>query len=148
MAEKQSASKKGVPKPGERKRARFVCAWCGKEWSDKSYTVGRKKFCSTGCRSSHTVARMATISPTSIEAETYLALDQLGIEYRRQCRVGRFAVDAYIPASRTVVEVMGDYFHANPAVYPVPQPGMQAVNWARDQKKAATLRVRGYRLIL
>lgn len=94
------------------------------------------------------MASMALKSPTSIEYETYQALQEMGFDYEPQVQVGRFLVDAFIPSLNTVVECQGDYWHCNPKVYPDgPQYDHQRRRIASDKRKAAALKERGYTLI-
>ncbi|MDQ3779347.1 MAG: endonuclease domain-containing protein [Chloroflexota bacterium] len=91
---------------------------------------------------------MGTKSPTSIEVKLYAALDDLGLEYVPQHRVGWFVVDAYLPAWNTIIEAHGDWFHCNPVVFPEPKYKMQIRNLARDRRRETFFVNRGYRLVL
>lgn len=66
-----------------------------------------------------------------------------------------YLVDEYNPTTRTVLEVFGDYVHANPSLYKpddvIRLPGNQytaAVKWAKDAAKLQKLRAAGYIVIV
>lgn len=112
------------------RRVVVPCVLCGRSTerflSDLSRGGNRGRYCSKDCAYAarrgampkHFDAYHDGMQPTSIEAEAYAALDALGITYERQVKLGPTRVDALIPASMTVVEVQGDFWHCNPAVYP------------------------------
>lgn len=126
----------------------YTCEECGKEWHDKSSLRARKKFCSRACLGAATIRRLATLSPTSIEVETYQALDGLCIAYEPQYRIGRWVVDAFIPSLGIVIECQGDFHHCNPAVYPAgPRYAVQRKTVARDQERRRFFESLGYRMV-
>jgi len=96
----------------------YTCQECGKQWYDKPSLKHRKKYCSRACVGSATIRRLQTESPTSIELLTYQALRDLEIEFEPQHRIGKWVVDAYLPALNVIIECQGDFHHCNPAIFP------------------------------
>lgn len=65
-----------------------------------------------------------------------LLLDEMGVQYREEQRVGFFSFDFYLTDYNVYVEIDGDYFHSNPIMYPSgPVTKTQKVNYFRDIKK-------------
>jgi len=86
---------------------------------------------------------------TSIELMVADALTILNIEYEPQYRIGRFTVDFFVPALSLVIEVQGDYWHANPKLYDgKPLNKSQLRTRERDKRKRAYFAVHPeYRLV-
>ncbi len=85
---------------------------------------------------------------TSIERETYAALESLGLEFEPQHRIGYKVVDAFIASLNTIIECQGDYFHCNPAKYPNgPTNQMQTKNVTEDKRRFSTFKTQGYTVI-
>jgi G:T-mismatch repair DNA endonuclease (very short patch repair protein) len=77
-----------------------------------------------------------------------LLLDEMGVEYVEERRVGFFSFDFYLTDYDVYVEVDGDYFHSNPSVYPEgPVTKTQKINYYRDMKKNEFCKERGIRLM-
>lgn len=92
---------------------------------------------------------------TSIEAAVRYLLESLNIKFWPQCRLyneggaskRRFRVD-FMLENRKVIEVQGDYWHANPEVFDMEKlTGMQKGNVLRDLEKASWLKLHGYTLL-
>lgn len=95
-----------------------------------------------------TIRKIASQTPTSIEAETYAALKDLGILFEPQRRIGKFIVDAFIPDRNIVIECQGDYFHCNPRVYPDgPKYKSQRRGFERDIMKRSFFADEAYTFI-
>jgi very-short-patch-repair endonuclease len=63
-------------------------------------------------------------------------LDSLHIRYEEEKILGHWAFDFYLVDYDVYVEVDGDYFHSNPALYPDgPKTKTQKINHYRDHKK-------------
>lgn len=122
-----------------------TCAHCGKVFTAVPSVRHRRRFCSRLCADLGKAPVSA--APTKIERETYAALDALHVPFLRQQRLGFWVVDALIPATQTVIEVQGDYWHVNPAIYPEPTDAKQRDRRARDQQKHGWLRKNGYRVV-
>lgn len=130
----------------------FTCRVCGKTRMDRPGRGLTRKhmYCSLTCAGIDRVRMLSeSKEPTGIEAATYQALRDLGIEFLPQYKLGPWLVDAYIPSTRTVIECFGDFFHANPnmydhsSLYPVQQRNM-----SRDNRKLGWLRGHAYRTVV
>jgi G:T-mismatch repair DNA endonuclease (very short patch repair protein) len=118
-----------------------TCLQCGKE-----FVPHRRQqiTCSPRCHRK----RLSSLKPTSIERAMYDALAELGVTFERQHAIGRWLVDAYLPATRTIVEAQGDFYHCNPAKYPDgPRSPIQIANVRRDAARLADLTADGYRVL-
>ncbi len=76
-------------------------------------------------------------------------LDVLQIEYIQQFEaksIGRF-YDYYLPKSNVLLEVDGDYYHKNPAMYNKPINAIQKKNMRVDSYKNKWALANGYVLI-
>lgn len=85
----------------------------------------------------------ATKDITESWIENYYAqqLDMQGIIYERQKRIGWYRVDFYVPATNTVIEVNGCYWHCCEVCgYTNKHKGKQEA----DEKRYAYLRGKGY----
>jgi very-short-patch-repair endonuclease len=86
-------------------------------------------------------AKQATKKPNKLEIKGYSLLERLGVKFLSQYIIGgKFCVDAFIPAAKTVVQFDGDYWHGNPAVFPVPderQKHRQKLDKSQDKYMAA-----------
>lgn len=90
----------------------------------------------------------AGVFPNTIEVDTYEALKRMGVAFEPQKSIGLYVVDAYLPGTNTVIEVQGDYWHANPdGKYGDAKYAMQRKTVARDKRKFAYLRNRDYRIV-
>lgn len=129
-------------------RVSFVCGECGKEFEEKRCLVGRRQYCSRKCKDIGHLRKLRALKPTKIEREVWQALEALGIRFERERKVGTYLVDAWLPTLNAVIEVQGDFWHCNPAVYPDgPICAIQRNTTARDQKRLATLTGQGFRVI-
>lgn len=125
-----------------------ICEECGKQVRIHPYRVGEFKYCSRVCSGIASMRNIATVSPTTIEAETYQALVTLGIKAIPQRRIGNYLVDAYVPQTRTIIEVQGDYFHCNPDVYPDgPRDARQRRAVEKDHRRRKWFRDHGYTVV-
>jgi len=61
--------------------------------------------------------RSCRSSPTKIELIIKYFLDARGIEFSQEHPIGNFYFDFWIKNTSLLIEVNGDYWHANPAVY-------------------------------
>lgn len=63
-------------------------------------------------------------------------LDELGVKYTNEKTFGYYSVDNYLDNDNLIIEVMGDYFHANPNKYKEEVLNdMQKKDIVRDQRK-------------
>jgi G:T-mismatch repair DNA endonuclease (very short patch repair protein) len=80
-------------------------------------------------------------------------LRKLGFEVQAQHKIDRFQVDAFLPEEGIVVELYGDYWHANPERYEPdfvhPTTGLTAKEtWKRDRKRARKIEKLGYKVMV
>lgn len=82
-----------------------------------------------------------------------LNLEEKG--FKSEQRVGRYLVDELNEETKTIIEVNGDYVHANPAIYSagdiIRMPGnlyTAAEKWENDSVKLNSLRKMGYNVIV
>lgn len=129
------------------RRVSLTCNYCGKKYSVPNCEKGRSKYCSRSCLA---LAKMvdghANTLPERLVAEK---LDEIGIKYIQQYPIDRMKVDFYIPDTNTVLEVYGDYWHANPQKYPKATmlTRTQKDNIARDRKRRKFLIKAGYKFV-
>jgi very-short-patch-repair endonuclease len=85
---------------------------------------------------------------TKPEREMNQILKELKVEFEPQKIVGFKIYDFYVPKSNLLIEVDGDYFHANPKVYTEGDlNSMQKRNIKNDVFKDTLANGRGYNLI-
>lgn len=83
-----------------------------------------------------------------LEAAGRALLDAIRASYQEQQVIGgKFVVDVLIPDRRIVIQWDGDFWHANPAIYPEPAFDIQRANVARDRACNAYLTKCGYRVL-
>lgn len=165
-AEWRSANIKGKQHPAY-SRVTTHCHICGKEVVKKNSHFNRTKrhFCSEGCRGAFYTTdenkneqRIRTLKilstyPRRTKPELMMrkCLKDMGVEFQEQVVIGnKFCVDFYIP-NNTVIEVFGDYFHANPEVYgeeKKPIDKMQKRNMANDIRRLNYLRKCNYKVLV
>lgn len=141
-----------------RNKTEHTCKTCGDtfRWSpsrSKSYNI---TYCSLECRDAdparnEMLRRMCVeqqeVSPTSIERIGYGILDDLGIDYERQARIGgKFTVDAMIPAHDVAVEFDGDYWHGHLDKYN-PEDERQQKRMRLDRSQTAYMEACGYTVL-
>lgn len=54
---------------------------------------------------------------TSIHKKTNVLLNDLNIKFQNEKQIGLYSLDVYLPSYNVGIEVMGDYWHANPKKY-------------------------------
>ena len=81
-----------------------------------------------------------------LEARLARLMDDWGLDYQWQFRLGRYVYDFLLP-DRALVEVHGTYWHADPRVYhPSSLTAKQRKQLLRDFDKRRFAAERGYRL--
>ena len=71
------------------------------------------------------------------------------IEYIQEYRIGKYYVDFYIPDTNLIIEVYGDYWHVNPAIYGY-EEGKREIHknqigkWDKDKLRINDLKSKGY----
>lgn len=106
-----------------------TCKTCGKTFEVKPARerAGNPTYCNLKCRDADPDylegLRRRNLEqqyrfPNKLETKGYEILDSIGCDYRKQYFLENlYAVDAYIPSHRIVIEFDGDYWHGNPAKY-------------------------------
>lgn len=95
------------------------CPQCGEQFASKmrcqvdENSNKFRKFCGRRC-----FLKSRRNTDTWIERVTEEVLMENGIEFVKQFEVGRMTADFYIPTANLIVETNGDFWHANPEVYP------------------------------
>lgn len=84
---------------------------------------------------------------TAPEREFEKMLKEIGVEYELQKVVESKIFDFYIPSKNMIVEVDGDYWHANPMIYESEDLNkIQARNVRNDQYKEILAKGNGFKL--
>jgi G:T-mismatch repair DNA endonuclease (very short patch repair protein) len=96
------------------------------------------------------LVRQATGVPgrvyNALEAKLAKLMDEAGIDYQWQFRLGRYLFDFLLPG-RLLVEVHGGYWHADPRRYPAGKlTPTQRRNMRHDASKAEFAALCGYRV--
>lgn len=102
------------------------------------------------------MGKMCSANTISSKLETTIgnALDRLHITYKRWASIGNRNFDFKIDKSKILIEVNGDFWHANPTLY----TGNQELNfpggkvkakslWENDNNKRLTAEQNGYKVI-
>jgi G:T-mismatch repair DNA endonuclease (very short patch repair protein) len=81
-----------------------------------------------------------------LEAQLAALMDEWGIDYQWQFRLGRYVYDFLIP-KHILLEIQGGYWHADPRLYaPDRLTPTQRRNVERDREKARWAECHGYHL--
>lgn len=139
------------------------CSYCGKMHYVKPYKFNEQEhfFCSVECRqawyaeiysqtdeyreqSRQRVLEQLKDGKFGINTEPQKRvndlLDLLKIDYIREESFEFFAVDNYLPLYNLIIEVQGDYWHANPIVFPDKLNETQCERIYRDKAKHSYLK--------
>ncbi len=89
---------------------------------------------------------------SKLELSVRDVLTSLGVEFHSSKTIDRYIVDLYIPSINLIVEVYGDYWHANPEIFKaediIRYPGQNFIKakdiWNKDKKRENYLRAKGY----
>jgi very-short-patch-repair endonuclease len=100
------------------------CAECGKRF--RAVPTANRVFCSASCYRRHQ-------GETGLERAVRIALSDLGLSFRQEVQIGRYAVDFVLPDLRIAIEADGAYWHANTA--------------DRDARKTRYLARKGWRVL-
>jgi very-short-patch-repair endonuclease len=90
-------------------------------------------------------------SRTKIEEKIAHLLDDMGIHYKQNARIGRYNVDFLID-DKYVVECYGDYWHCNPTRYGADyySRGLKCEaheRWKKDKTRKGEIQSRGYEVL-
>lgn len=138
-------------------RQAINCEYCGKEFFIKRYRVnnGQRHFCSKECRqawysniwsqtnewketsrvrAAQQLQNNKNITLTKPQILINNLLENMHIRYTNEEPFIFYSVDNYLPEYDLIIEVMGDYWHANPIIYDQIND-MQLKNINRDKAK-------------
>lgn len=92
---------------------------------------------------------------SKIESRVREALDRIHISHKRWVSIGNRNFDFKIDGCKILIEVNGDFWHANPSKYaasdiiPFPDGHRKAKDiWEKDEKKRLTAEQNGYRVLV
>ena len=134
------------------------CDYCGKDFlvAPYKFDIQERHFCSTECRqawyaevfsqtdewrekSRERAVKILSENPqmtlTAPQKAVNGMLDELCIQYKNEEPFKYYAVDNYLPEQNLIVEVMGDYWHANPNKFPEIKQDCQLRSAGRDKAK-------------
>mgnify|MGYP000864490731 FL=1 len=112
----------------------LTCQWCGKTYEQKPSVAPKSRFCSRTCHGAWTAHNIGR-KETSIEASIRSLLDQMGVPYIQECKIGFYTCDFVIESSRLVIECDGTYWHSIAKVF------------RRDRGKDKYLSNKGYKVL-
>ena len=141
--------KKSTSKPWSKEQDKLFIA---------NYYIKSNKELSEICRINEGViqyhARRLNLDPTkrnrtSIEYYTACYLEQNNIKYLEQWSFDKYRYDFYLPELNALVEVQGDYWHANPSIYSDKAilTSVQLSNLERDVLKKQVALEANFRLV-
>ncbi len=78
-------------------------------------------------------------------------LDKHNIKYIQEFNIDKYYVDFYIPENNIIIEVYGDYWHANPKIYGNDKGKRklhknQIGKWEQDKEREDYLKSKGYKV--
>lgn len=135
------------------------CECCGEEFYISNYKAnnGQKNFCSIECRQkwysevwcqqeewknksrNKILETLSSGKMSSVNSAPQIMvnklLDKLQIKYDREKRIKFYSIDNYLPEYNLMIEVQGDYWHANPNKYTDNFSERQANGIRRDKAK-------------
>jgi very-short-patch-repair endonuclease len=87
-------------------------------------------------------------NPSKLEYTFASILESLNVEFTHQYHVDGFEYDFYVPSINTLIEIDGDYWHANPIKYTEDTlNNTQKKNLGLDKLKNQLAESKGYKLI-
>jgi G:T-mismatch repair DNA endonuclease (very short patch repair protein) len=124
------------------------------ETVEKLRQASQRQFSAPGARETQALLTIKQIQDgrtgkalNKLETRVARMFDAAGLSYQQQYALGRFVFDFYLPATHTLVEVHGTFWHADPRKYePDALSPIQQRNVANDAKKAAHAMACGYAL--
>jgi len=130
-----------------------------KGWSTKAAKSRIKEICSQGARSA-----LKKIQVPDTERKVAELLKEAGFSYSQQFTIinegkedsrNRFIYDFLLPDKKTIIEINGDFWHANPLMYrssdimPYPAGKIKAEEvWERDRRKIDYIKQKGYNVLV
>lgn len=138
-ARKISNALTGVPKSEEHKRNSRIAikkAWEDPELRERQ-RYNRVKYMQENQIKKH----------SSLERDFMKLLDGLQLDYTYQCNLFGFVWDFQIGKTKLLVEVDGDFWHANPDKWPIPIYDSQKQTLSNDRRKNKAAENGGYTLL-
>lgn len=141
-----------------RNKILYTCETCGKQFkkSASHENHGVIRYCSKNCayknesrinRLIEMNAKQQAGNPNKLETAGYAILDKMGIKYEPQVLLAnKFCVDALIKSHKIIIQFDGDYWHANPKKFPIPDK-RQKRRIALDKSQDAYLKKLGYKIV-
>ncbi len=97
------------------------CYNCNKEKQvvESVYKKNKFFFCSHECYQKRRI-EISDIkhTETSIHQKINKVLEDIGVDYKNEYGIKYYSVDIYLSKFNLIIEIMGDYWHANPIKYP------------------------------
>jgi very-short-patch-repair endonuclease len=84
---------------------------------------------------------------SSLNERFSIALNDAGLFPKEEYLIDFYTVDFCFPDKKIVVEVDGDYWHCNPAIYPIPKNSQQRKSVGKDKSEKTFLTNRGWTLL-
>ena len=137
-------AKRPAPKPASpEQRAKLRAALLGKK-RDAAFRDAARR--ATVRR--HEAGVYARKRDTAPEVALAAILDRTGVAYERQVGLMWWVADFLVRPMGLVLEADGDYWHANPAGYPVDRlNALQRAMVKRDRRRDAAMRARGWTVL-
>jgi very-short-patch-repair endonuclease len=107
---------------GASKRSRVIltCRVCGKSYERITSHAECSAYCSVACKTKEFNAtkrrKIGKSGPTLLERAFADVLDEMGILYHTEYKVGRFRLDFFIPSKSVAIELDSVYWHTLPGV--------------------------------
>ena len=139
------------------RKRKVTCVCCGKEFfvTYQRYKTSELKFCSKECynksrkmiwteerrkhqseKNAQTLKKGTHSGLNSFpQVKINELLSNLNIKYINEYSISSFSIDNYLPDYNLFIEVMGDFWHANPCIYNEIKYDQQKHGCARDKKK-------------
>ncbi len=124
------------------------------EATAKMRAANLRQFSSAEARERHAILTCRQIAEgrtgkafNRLEKKVAAILTSEGLEFTQQFRLGRFVYDFHVPATNTLVEAHGTFWHADPRFYDHSSLSpIQARNVANDARKATQAKREGFAL--
>lgn len=117
-----SCQRKGVGLQNTPTKLRIInCTTCDKKFSAWEHNIVKYEthYCSRECKDKN---QGYFLSKTKRNTECQLRLndllEEISIKFTNEKPIDYYSVDNYLPEHDLIIEVMGDYWHSNPIVYP------------------------------
>lgn len=128
----------------ERYGQKRICGWANLPPEE------REAFIVRSVKKMHAVGKQS-----SLELRIAAVLEAIQLDYERHFYIGRLQYDFYIRSLNLIIEVNGDFWHANPIKYAesdlLPAPNTDGVAardiWAKDERKRQIALAKGHVIV-